>query len=222
MANKSRRAKAMKSMTAKEEQLKIISSKDGFFAALDQSGGSTPKALSLYGVDESQYSGEAAMMAKVHEMRARMITNPKFNGDRIIGAILFEATMDGKIEGMPTAKYLWEKKRVVPFLKIDKGLAEEKDGCQLMKDMPQLDELLDKANAAGIFGTKERSVIKAPNKDGIKRIAEQQFEVGMQIIAKGLVPMLEPEVDINATNKAECEDILLAECMRLLATLAPD
>merc|ERR1719440_919436 len=222
MANKSRRAKAMKSMTAKEEQLKIISSKDGFFAALDQSGGSTPKALSLYGVDESQYSGEAAMMAKVHEMRARMITNPKFNGRRTIGAILFEATMDREIAGLGSAKYLWQKKRVVPFLKIDKGLAEEKDGVQLMKDMPQLDELLDKAVAAGIFGTKERSVVKSANKAGIKKIVEQQFAVGKQILAKGLVPMLEPEVDINAKDKGKCEDLLLAALLEGLGKLKED
>merc|ERR1719473_229982 len=162
------------------------------------------------------------MFDKVHEMRTRIITNPKYNGRRVIGAILFEMTMDREIAGMPTAQYLWKKKRVVPFLKIDKGLAEEKDGCQVMKDMPKLDELLDKAVAAGIWGTKERSLIKQPNAAAIKAIAEQQFAVGLQVIAKGLVPILEPEVDINAPDKAKCEELLFPELLEGLKTLGPD
>jgi fructose-bisphosphate aldolase class I len=217
-----KKAAAKPKLTDKELQFNKIANADGFFSALDQSGGSTPKALKIYGVEESEYSGEAEMMDKVHEMRTRMITNPKYNGRRVIGAILFEATMDREISGMPTATFLWKKKRVVPLLKIDKGLADEKDGCQLMKDMPQLDELLDKAVKAGIFGTKERSVIKAANKEGIKKVAEQQFEVGKQICAKGLVPILEPEVDINCPNKAEAEDILLDCLMDGLGKLSPD
>jgi len=202
--------------------MRKVATQDGFFAALDQSGGSTPKALKVYGIDESEYSGDEQMMDKVHEMRSRIITNPKFSGERTIGAILFEATMDRQIMDLSSAKYLWEQKKVVPFLKIDKGLAEEKDGVQLMKDMPQLDELLDKAVAAGIFGTKERSVIKLASEVGIKAVAEQQFEVGKQIIAKGLVPMLEPEVDINSAEKAACEKILLAALLDGLSKLTPD
>merc|ERR1719281_887392 len=156
-----KKAAAKPKLTDKELQFNKIANADGFFSALDQSGGSTPKALKIYGVEESEYSGETEMMDKVHEMRTRIITNSKFNGRRTIGAILFEATMDRQISGMPSAEFLWKKKRVVPFLKIDKGLADEKDGCQLMKDMPQLDELLDKAVSKGIYGTKERSVIKS-------------------------------------------------------------
>jgi len=209
-------------LTTKEVQHKKISKQDGFFSALDQSGGSTPKALLSYGIEESEYNGDEEMMGKVHEMRTRIITNPKYNGKRVLGAILFENTMDREISGMPTAQFLWKKKRVVPLLKIDKGLAEEKDGCQLMKDMPQLDELLDKAVAAGIYGTKERSVIKAPNKAAIQRVAEQQFEVGLKVIAKGMVPILEPEVDINAKDKAQCEEMLLDACMEGLGKLTPD
>merc|ERR1719487_7329 len=178
-----------------------ISDQPGFFSALDQSGGSTPKALKLYGIEESEYNGEEQMFDKVHEMRSRIITNSAYHGARVIGAILFEMTMDRKIKGMPSARYLWQEKNVVPFLKIDKGLMDEKDGCQLMKDMPELDKLLTKAVKNGIFGTKERSVIKDANEEGIKKIAEQQFEIGLQILAKGLVPMLEPEVDIKANNK---------------------
>jgi len=209
-------------LTPKEMQMKRVTSQDGFIAALDQSGGSTPKALLQYGIEASEYSGDAEMMDKVHEMRSRMITNAKFNGRRTLGAILFEATMDREIAGMPTAKYLWTKKRVVPFLKIDKGLADEKDGCQLMKPMPDLDKLLDKAVEAGIFGTKERSRIAKANKAAIKAVVEQQFEIGKQIIAKGLVPILEPEVDINATDKAECEDLVLEALLEGLGKLAPD
>merc|ERR1719428_1033395 len=162
------------------------------------------------------------MMDKVHEMRTRIITNCNYHGARVIGAILFEATMDRQIGMVRSAKYLWEQKKVVPFLKIDKGLAEEKDGCQLMKPMPELDKLLDKAVKAGIFGTKERSVLKAPNKAGIKAVAEQQFEIGKQIIAKGLVPILEPEVDINAQDKPACEQLLLDALMEGLGKLTAD
>lgn len=209
-------------MSVKEEQTKKMSSQGGFLAALDQSGGSTAKALKLYGIAETEYSGEAEMFDKVHEMRSRIIMNPKFGGDRVLGAILFEMTMDREICGVPTAKYLWEQKQVVPLLKIDKGLAEEKDGVQLMKDMPKLDELLDKAVAAGIWGTKERSVIKTCNEAGIQAAAAQQFEIGKQIIAKGLVPILEPEVDINSPDKAECEKVLLAALLDGLSKLTPD
>jgi len=213
---------ASKAVSAKEEQMIKVSSQNGFFSALDQSGGSTPKALKLYGIEESEYSGDAEMMDKVHEMRSRIITNPMYHGGRVIGAILFEATMDREIGMVGSAKYLWEQKKVVPFLKIDKGLAEEKDGVQLMKDMPKLDELLDKAVTAGIFGTKERSVIKLPNEAGIRAIVDQQFEIGKKIIAKGLVPMLEPEVDINSPDKVGCEELLLDALMQGLRTLEPD
>lgn len=208
--------------TEKEYQMAKVSSQIGFLSALDQSGGSTPKALRLYGIEESEYSGDAQMMDKVHEMRTRIITNPKYHGARVIGAILFEATMDREICGMPSAKYLWEQKKVVSFLKIDKGLAKEKDGVQLMRDIPNLDETLDKAVAAGIFGTKERSVIKLNNAAGIKALVEQQFDVGKQVIAKGLVPILEPEVDINAPDKDKCEQALLGHLLDGLARLSPD
>jgi len=202
---------ASRALKKKAFQMVKVSTQPGFFSALDQSGGSTPKALAAYGVEASEYT-EETMMDKVHEMRSRIITNKNYHGGHVVGAILFEATMDRQIGVTRSAKYLWEQKNVVPFLKIDKGLADEKDGVQLMKDMPELDTLLDKAVRAGIFGTKERSVIKDANKDGIKAVAEQQFEVGKQILKKGLVPMLEPEVDINSKSKAECEDILL-ECL---------
>lgn len=190
------------------EQLKKIQTQIGFIAALDQSGGSTPKALANYGVDASAYSNEAEMFEMVHEMRTRIITAPPFNGDRIMGAILFERTMDSEVEGMETATYLWEKKQVVPFLKVDKGLAEEADGVQLMKPMPDLESLLDRAVAKGIFGTKMRSVIKSASESGIAAIVEQQFEVARRILAKSLVPIVEPEVDINSPDKAQCEALL--------------
>ena len=180
----------------------------GFIAALDQSGGSTPKALKLYGVDESQYSGDDEMFDRIHEMRSRIITSPAFTGDRVLGAILFEQTMDRQIEGRDTGDYLWSAKGVVPFIKIDKGLADEANGVQLMKPMPGLDSLLDRAVAKGMFGTKERSVVKQADKDGIRAIAEQQFEVGRQVLAKGLVPILEPEVDIHCPDKAQAEAAL--------------
>jgi len=186
----------------------------GFIAALDQSGGSTPKALKLYGIDESAYSGEAEMYDLIHAMRARIITSPAFGGDRVLGAILFEMTMDREIEGIPTATYLWEKKGVVPFLKIDKGLAEAVDGCQVMKPMPELDALLERGVAKGIFGTKERSVLGAAHPAGIAAVVAQQFEVGAQVLSHGLMPILEPEVTITIADKAEAEDILLAEILK--------
>lgn len=192
-----------------EDQLKKAQSGAGFIAALDQSGGSTPKALKLYGISEDSYSGDDQMFDLVHEMRTRIITSPAFDGDRIMGAILFEMTMDREIEGRPTADYLWNVKNIVPFLKIDKGLAEEKDGAQTMKPMPGLDDLLDRAVANGVFGTKERSVIKLPGA-GLDAVVAQQFEVGQQVLAKGLVPIIEPEVDINSPKKAEAEDQLKA------------
>lgn len=191
------------------DQLKKAQSGAGFIAALDQSGGSTPKALKLYGIPEDAYSGDDQMFDLVHEMRTRIITSPAFDGDRIMGAILFEMTMDREIEGRPTADYLWNVKNIVPFLKIDKGLAEEKDGAQTMKPMPGLDDLLDRAVEKGIFGTKERSVIKLPGA-GLDAVVAQQFEVAEQVLAKGLVPIIEPEVDIKSPKKAEAEDQLKA------------
>jgi fructose-bisphosphate aldolase class I len=191
-------------------------SKDGFIAALDQSGGSTPKALKLYGVDESAWSNEAEMFDLVHQMRTRIIKAPAFTGDKIMGAILFEQTMDRDIDGIPTAQYLWEKRHVVPFLKIDKGLADEKDGVKLMKPMPDLDALLKRAVAKGLFGTKERSVIDAANRQGIAAIVDQQFDVGRQVLSHGLVPIIEPEVTISIPDKAEAEDILLGEIKKHL------
>ncbi|QDC01319.1 fructose bisphosphate aldolase [Mesorhizobium sp. 8] len=190
--------------------------KDGFIAALDQSGGSTPKALKLYGIDQSAWSSDAEMFDLVHQMRTRIIKAPAFTGDKIMGAILFEQTMDRDIDGIPTAQYLWEKRHVVPFLKIDKGLADEKDGVKLMKPMPDLDALLKRAVAKGIFGTKERSVIDAANRQGIAAIVAQQFEVGRQVLSHGLVPIIEPEVTISIPDKAEAEDILLGEIKKHL------
>ena len=192
-----------------EDQYTKAKSGAGFIAALDQSGGSTPKALKLYGIAEDAYSNDEEMFDLVHEMRTRIITSPAFDGDRIMGAILFEMTMDRQIEGRPTADYLWNVKRVVPFLKIDKGLADEQDGAQTMKPMPGLDDLLDRAVANGVFGTKERSVIKLPGA-GLDAVVAQQFEVAQQVLAKGLVPIIEPEVDIHSPRKAEAEDQLKA------------
>lgn len=191
-------------------------SKDGFIAALDQSGGSTPKALKLYGVDAGAWSNDAEMFDLVHAMRARIIKSPSFTGDKVMGAILFEQTMDREIDGTPTAQYLWENRHVVPFLKVDKGLAPAADGVQLMKPMPELDALLKHAVSKGIFGTKMRSVIDAANPKGIAAIVDQQFEVGRQILAHGLVPIIEPEVTISIADKAEAEDILLAEILKHL------
>jgi len=183
----------------------------GFIAALDQSGGSTPKALRLYGIDEDQYGSEAEMFDLIHAMRSRIATSPAFTGDKVIGAILFEMTMDREIGGKPSARYLWEDKRIVPFLKIDKGLEDEAGGVQMMKGIPGLSDLLDRAVAHGIFGTKERSVIHSANAAGIANIVAQQVDLGFEVLAKGLVPILEPEVDIRAEDKAEAEEILLAE-----------
>ena len=191
-----------------QQQLKRMTEDKGFIAALDQSGGSTPKALKAYGVDESAYSGEEEMFTRVHEMRTRIIKSPSFDKSRILGAILFENTMDRKIDDLYTADYLWEKKGIIPFLKVDKGLAEEKDGVQLMKPIPELDALLDRANERHIFGTKMRSVIKQANEGGIRAIIDQQFVIGMQIAHKGLVPILEPEVDIHCPDKAKAEEIM--------------
>ena len=188
-----------------EQQLQKIQTKDGFIAALDQSGGSTPKALRLYGVEESEYSGEEQMFDKIHEMRSRIITDASFGGDRVLGAILFEMTMDREIQGKGSAEFLWQEKQVVPFLKIDKGLEAENDGVQMMKPMPGLDALLDRAKGHGVFGTKERSVVKHANEAGVRAIVDQQFAVGDQVLAKGLVPILEPEVDINSPTKKEAE-----------------
>ncbi len=202
-----------------EKQKAKFRSQAGFIAALDQSGGSTPKALKLYGIPETAYSGEAQMMDLIHAMRTRIITSPSFNGDRILGAILFENTMDREIKGRPTAEYLWEVKKVVPILKVDQGLAEEANGVQLMKPMPDLDKLLVKARAKGIFGTKMRSVIKQANPGGIKAVVEQQFAIGKQIIAAGLVPIIEPEVDIKCPDKAAAEDLLKAGIMAQLDRL---
>ena len=191
-----------------EQQLNKIKSDPGFIAALDQSGGSTPKALKLYGIDESEYSGDDEMFDLIHQMRSRIITNSAFNGERIVGAILFEQTMDREIEGKGTAEYLWQDKGVVPFLKIDKGLEDEVDGVQLMKPNPGLDELLERATAKGVFGTKMRSVIKVADETGVTANVAQQFEVGKQILAAGLVPIIEPEVDINSPSKAAAEQLL--------------
>jgi fructose-bisphosphate aldolase class I len=204
-----------------QQQLDKVRNQDGFIAALDQSGGSTPKALRLYGISEDEYSGEAEMYDKVHEMRTRIITSPSFGGDRILGAILFEVTMDRTIKGKPTAQYLWEDKQVVPFLKVDKGLAGEENGVQLMKPMPDLDALLDRGIENGIFGTKMRSVIKLADEAGIAAVVDQQFEIGRQILGKGLVPIIEPEVDINSAEKAQAEKILKARLIEHLDALEP-
>ncbi|HEX5008141.1 MAG TPA: fructose bisphosphate aldolase [Hyphomonadaceae bacterium] len=201
---------------------KQAGTKDGFIAALDQSGGSTPKALRLYGIPESAYSGDEAMYRLVHEMRARIIKSPAFTGDKVMGAILFERTMDGEIDGTPTAEYLWKKRGVVPFLKVDKGLASEADGVQLMKPMPDLDALLTRAVAKGIFGTKMRSVINAANPKGIAAVVAQQFEVGKQILGHGLMPIIEPEVTISIADKAQAEEILLSEITKQLNALPAD
>ncbi|MEC7763593.1 MAG: fructose bisphosphate aldolase [Pseudomonadota bacterium] len=201
------------------KQLEQMKTGKGFIAALDQSGGSTPKALRLYGVEESEYSSEDEMFDLIHAMRARIAQAPAFTGEKVVGAILFEMTMEREIGGKPSARFLWEERGVVPFLKVDKGLEAEENGVQLMKPMPDLDALLDRAVAAGVFGTKMRSVVSAANPEGIKAIVDQQFEVGKQILAKGLVPILEPEVTITISDKAEAEDILLAEITKHLDAL---
>lgn len=208
--------------SAQQAMLEKVISQNGFVAALDQSGGSTPKALKLYGVEESEYDGDEAMFAKVHEMRTRIITDQAFDGQRVLGAILFENTLDRDIEGKSSAHYLWQEKQVVPFLKVDKGLADEANGVQLMKPMPELDQLLAKANTQDVFGTKMRSVIKQANAEGIKAVVVQQFEVGRQIIAAGLVPIIEPEVDINCPQKAEAEALLKQALLENLQQLNAD
>ena len=204
------------------EQLEKMASAPGFIAALDQSGGSTPKALRLYGIDESGYSGEDEMFDLVHEMRTRIMTSSAFTGDRILGAILFEMTMDRQVEGRGTAEYLWEEKRIVPFLKVDKGLADEADGVQVMKPMPDLDQLLARARDHGVFGTKMRSVIKLADPAGIGAVVAQQFGIGLQVLAHGLVPIIEPEIDIHSPEKAKAEDLLRSALFGELEMLDDD
>ena len=203
----------------KAQQTERVAQGNGFIAALDQSGGSTPKALRLYGVPETAYSGETEMYDMIHAMRSRIIKSPAFTGDKVVGAILFEQTMDREIDGIPTATYLWDKRKVVPFLKIDKGLEAEVDGCQILKPMPTLDALLDKAVAAGIYGTKERSVISAANPKGIQAVVDQQFAVAAQVLAKGLMPIIEPEVTISIADKVEAEALLRDALIRGLDAL---
>ena len=203
-------------------QLEKVKTQDGFIAALDQSGGSTPKALKAYGVEESAYSGDDEMYAKVHEMRTRIITSPSFGGDRILGAILFENTMGREIQGKGSAEFLWQEKKIVPFLKVDKGLADEKDGVQVMKPMPDLDALLERAKQHGVFGTKMRSVIKLANPGGVKKVVDQQFEVGKQILGHGLVPIIEPEVDIHSKEKKQAEELLRTAILAHLDQLPGD
>jgi fructose-bisphosphate aldolase class I len=209
----------MNMSSLKEQQQRKIQTQPGFLAALDQSGGSTPKALRAYGIKEGAWSNDEEMFTLVHQMRARIITSPSFNGDRILAAILFEGTMDRDIEGRPTADYLWNVKRIVPFLKVDKGLIDEKDGVQLMKPIAGLAALLKKAVAKQIFGTKMRSFVKHANADGIKAIVHQQFELAAQIIAAGLVPIVEPEVDIHCPEKAKAEALLKAALLEELNKL---
>ncbi len=201
------------------DQTTRMSTGKGFVAALDQSGGSTPKALKLYGVNEDAYSSEAEMYDLVHEMRSRIMTSPSFTGDKILAAILFEKTMDRQVDGLDTAQYLWETKQIVPILKVDKGLADQDDDVKLMKPIPELDALLDRAVEKGIFGTKMRSVITAANPVGIQAIVDQQFEIGAQIGHRGLVPIIEPEVDIHAADKAEAEVLLKAALLAKLDSL---
>jgi fructose-bisphosphate aldolase class I len=202
-----------------DDQLDKVRTGDGFIAALDQSGGSTPKALKIYGIGEDAYSNDEEMFGRMHEMRSRIITSPSFDGDRILGAILFENTMDREIEGRGTSEYLWEVKRVVPFLKVDKGLADEADGAQVMKPIPGLDELLARAVSKGVFGTKMRSVIKFADQAGVDAVVDQQFEVGRQILDAGLVPIIEPEIDIHSPQKAEAEAMLKAAILKHLDLL---
>ena len=209
-------------MSTFDDQLNKVKTQPGFIAALDQSGGSTPKALRLYGVSEDSYSGDDEMFAAVHAMRTRIITSPAFTGERILGAILFENTMDRQIEGKDSADYLWSERQVVPFLKVDKGLADENDGVQVMKPIPGLDALLDRAKQNDVFGTKMRSVIKMASPTGVKAVVDQQFEIGRQICAKGLVPIIEPEVDINSPQKAEAEGLLKTAMLEHLNKLGAD
>lgn len=209
-------------MSSFEQQLAKAKTQPGFIAALDQSGGSTPKALGQYGISQDAWSNDEEMFAAVHQMRSRIITSPAFGGDRILGAILFENTVDRQIEGRPTTTYLWQVKQVVPFLKVDQGLADEKDGAQVMKPIKGLDALLVKAKSNDMFGTKMRSVIKQANPIGIDAVVEQQFEIGRQIVAAGLVPIIEPEVDIHCPDKAKAEALLKAGILAELDQLAAD
>ena len=197
-----------------QEQATRMTEAKGFIAALDQSGGSTPKALRAYGIQDDAYSSDAEMFDLVHAMRSRLITSPSFTSEKVLAAILFEMTMDREIEGSPTAQYLWEKKGIVPLLKIDKGLADEENDVQVMKPMPELDKLLDRGVEKGIFGTKERSVINAANAEGIHAVVDQQFEIGKQVLAKGMVPILEPEVTISIDDKKEAEELLKAALLK--------
>ena len=205
-----------------KEQLERIQSGKGFIAALDQSGGSTPKALATYGVSENSFSNDEEMFSLVHEMRTRIIKSPSFDSQYVLGAILFENTMDRTIDEQYTADFLWEKKGIVPFLKVDKGLADLEDGVQMMKPIGGLDELLDRANERHIFGTKMRSVIKVANPSGIKKVVQQQFDIAKQIFAKGLIPIIEPEVDIKSADKAESEKLLKEEIIKQLSNLIKD
>ena len=208
-------------MTMNDRQHDKIRDRDGFIAALDQSGGSTPKALRLYGIDDGAWSGDDEMFDVIHAMRTRIVTSPSFGGDRILGAILFENTMDREIEGRPSARYLWEEKNVVPFLKVDKGLAPDADGGQVMKPMPELDSLLARAKENGVFGTKMRSVIKLANPAGVRAVADQQFEIGRRIVDAGLVPIIEPEVDIHSPEKERAEVLLKDALLAQLDALGP-
>ena len=206
-------------MSLDQAQLDKVTNGRGFIAALDQSGGSTPKALKLYGIEENEYSGDDQMFDLIHEMRTRIMTNEAFGGDRVVGAILFEQTMDREVEGQGTAQYLWNVKQGVPFLKVDKGLADEENGAQVMKPIDGLDGLLARAKDKGVFGTKMRSVINEANEAGVKAVVDQQFEIGRQIIAAGLVPIIEPEININSTTKAEAEALLKAAILEQLSGL---
>jgi fructose-bisphosphate aldolase class I len=205
-----------------QAQLDKIRNGQGFIAALDQSGGSTPKALKLYGVEESAYQGDAEMFDLIHQMRTRIVTSPSFGGDRVLGAILFEQTMDRQVEGVDTGDYLWGTKQVVPFLKVDKGLEDEADGSQVMKPIPGLAELLERAVAKHMFGTKMRSVIKLANPTGVDAVVDQQFDIGAQIVAAGLVPIIEPEIDIHSPEKGEAEALLKAAILRRLDGLGAE
>ena len=205
-----------------QEQFDKVKSRQGFIAALDQSGGSTPKALRAYGVEEHEYDGDVEMFDRIHEMRTRIMTSPSFTGDRVLGAILFEDTMDRSVEGKETSAYLWEEKGIVPFLKVDKGLDDEVDGVQVMKPIPGLDDLLGRAAAKGVFGTKMRSVVQEANANGVDAIVEQQFAVGKQIVGAGLVPILEPEVDIHSSTKADAEALLRAGILARMDQLGTD
>ena len=205
-----------------EQQLQRVRNDDGFIAALDQSGGSTPKALGLYGIADGSWAGEEEMFDLMHAMRSRIMMSSAFAGERVLGAILFEMTMDRLVDGVPTASYLWQRKNVVPFLKVDKGLADQVDGAQVMKPMPELDALLERAVSAGIFGTKMRSVISSANPAGVSAVVSQQFEVGHQILSAGLVPIIEPEVDIHAPDKAEAEEMLRDAILNELASVDAD